>query len=410
MLTEEQSKALRDIKGGKNVLVTGGAGVGKSFLIRKVIEENPLIHVTASTGIAAVNVGGKTIHSFAGIGRGEEDADELYQNVKKYRRIFEKIKYAKSLVIDEISMLDGELFDKIDYVFSKIRGKSAAFGGMQVVLFGDFLQLPPVEKDGEKKQYVFQSAAFNYGKFKIHYLKQIHRQKDEKFSSSLNKIRMGEVTDEVISFFEPRIGVEPAPDKVVINLFSHNWKVDQVNKEKLKSLPGKPMKYMWQAKGDPSALKGLENNCPALEFLELKEGATVLCLANIDVDSGICNGSVGKLVRFEAGQPVVRFNNGVEMIVPRNRWEVKEIKNGKRVTTAYIEQYPLKLGWAISIHKSQGQTLDSARMDLSKCFAPGQVYTALSRVRSIDGLYIDAIDWSGCKADPICVEFYKNLK
>jgi ATP-dependent DNA helicase PIF1 len=409
-LNSGQLKALDLIKKGYNVFLTGAAGVGKSHLVRHIIDNFEGFHITSSTGISAVNIGGKTIHSWASLGFAEGTKEQLWGVISKRKHAVIKIRRCRKLIIDEISMIDGELFNKLDYILKKAKNNNRPFGGIQVVLVGDGLQLPFIQKQGESKHFFFESDAYKNGSFRGVELKEVVRQSNKEFINALHEIRMGEHGLSTIKLINSRIGKLPEKNIRAVHLMTHNAQVDRINLEELKKIKTSSAHYSWSTEGEDAAIKILEKGCPATKDLELKVGAQVICVYNLYPDKEIVNGSVGVVSNLTASPwPIVRFNNGEEQIIKPATWEIKEFRGDKLQTIATLEQVPLKLGWAQSVHRSQGSTLDHAIVNLKNCFETGQAYTALSRVKSLDGLYLEAIDWGKVIAHPKAVEFYKKI-
>eukprot|EP00736_Rhodelphis_marinus_P011443 Rmarinus@m.23237 len=429
MLNEDQ-KLVRDIiLSGQNVLITGNAGTGKTFLLRCVLSRlrSSDTVVTASTGIAAVAVGGRTVHSFAGIRFGNSDKERLADEVKKNKRARQRWMFARVLVIDEISMISGELFDKLEYIARVIRGSGEPFGGLQLVLCGDFLQLPPVAKGGEHVSFCFQASSWDSCRIKVANLTKVFRQRDSAFVDVLNELRMGvcseksvEVLQKCVSDTHERAkassdlsGVEALRPTV---LYPHNVDVNAENNEEMRRLPGEPRLFVAR---DFGSEVDLIKNCQAVARLELKVGAQVMFLKN-KPDSGIVNGSRGVVVSFDLppkantvqGQadpmvmyPIVQFRSGERHLVSPETWEVE---SGGKVVASRV-QVPLKLAWALSIHKSQGMTLDRVRLSLRNVFEYGQAYVALSRVTDLSGLDLLDFDPVVVQAFPDVVHYYNSL-
>jgi ATP-dependent DNA helicase PIF1 len=403
MLSIEQENALKAIKEHKNVFISGNAGTGKSFLLKHIKETIPNIHITASTGIAAVNVGGQTLHSWSGIRLGNIPANKLMFS----RKVISRIKLAKILAIDEISMISAEVLDLVNDVTKLIRKSDKAFGGIQVIFFGDFFQLPPVQGD-----FCFNSQTWTDLKMTSIILKKVFRQSDEIFVNMLNHIRYANLTPEDISLLTDRVKCKCSDVIQPTRLVSHNEQADRINKAELDKIDSKVYTFKAKYRGtDQLKIEFLKKNCVAYDILDLKIGSSVMMIRNTYAEQGIINGSVG-IVKDISVFPVVLFENGVELNIISEVWELKIYDDmlGKLVTEASIEQIPLIFSWAITIHKSQGMTLGKIRCDLSEVFTYGQSYVALSRVKSLDGLYIDDIDFHKIRTSEMIVSFYENLE
>lgn len=415
LLSEEQKQVILAIEEGKSLFVTGGAGTGKSFLLN-FLRNNYSSHgfaVTASTGIAAVNISGSTIHSWAGIGLGNLPPSQILNNLfgNKGAKARHRILKTKTLAIDEISMISGEVFDLLNCVFQEIRQNKAPFGGMQILLFGDFLQLPPVFRNQDQGQFCFESASWHELNPEIFVLEEIQRQKDQKFVKILNNLRFGKVSFDDRDALKERVGA--VDDNHFISatiLTSHNSISDKINREKLQFIAEKSFEFDAEFFGEQSKIELLRKNCIASEKLVLKLGAQVMMTKNTYQKDGIINGSLGKIVDFspKKNYPIVEFKNGKIITIKPEEWVIERFDEGKRqlVVDASMKQIPLILAWAITIHKSQGLTLDKISCDLSRIFAKGQAYVALSRARSLDSVFIQSIDFDRIEADEKALEFY----
>jgi len=418
----------------RNILLTGGAGVGKSYNLRKVLEwaddNNLNVARTAMTGMASLQFDfGETIHRCTGIGVNTKKK-QLKNIVNSYKFRNEKrweIKAIELLIIDEVSMLRSDAFELLDALFQYVIGNSKPFGGVQVIFSGDFMQLPPIVKPYEKKEmsrpWVFQSPVFQELDFKIIYLKEIKRQDDEKFCLALNMVRAGAINDAVDEYFfntykhEFPDGVEP------VNLLSTNNEVNTFNNKYLEKIGSKLETYQAKITGINQKYKDqIVRDCNAMETLEIKVGAQVMVLVN-DVNYRYVNGSMGeylglteteiKIGMFKETVEAMRirlFDSDEIVSIPINVWKIEKKENDKTRILASFKQFPIKLGWAITVHKSQGMTLDYLQVDLTRCFAEGMAYVALSRARNYEGLKI--VNWrrNAIRCNKDAFEFYMGLK
>lgn len=423
----------------KNVFLTGSAGVGKSFLLNAILRalrgyRHIRHYVTASTGVAAVPLQGTTLHSFAGVGMGEGSFEELLQGVRAKRSACERWNNCDVLVVDEVSMVPGPLWEKLDKIARAIRGKpTLPFGGIQLVLCGDFLQLPPVTRSKESLvPFAFETDAWRQAALQVFTLTEPYRQRDIEFVSMLNAIRCNDdarMTAIVESLNSACVGRESnAADSIKpTKLYPHRHNTDQENQIRLAALPGEVHAYDAVDQGEQPFLDMLTKNCIAPARIELKEGAQVLLTWNLDLARGLCNGSRGCVVGFSVpppdeapeigapliqaagvAYPVVLFANGErELITPRT-WEIK--KPGMRsVTVASRTQISLITAWAMTIHKCQGMTIPCVDIDPGLIFECGQAYVALSRVCSLEGLrFLAPLRRAVIRADPRAVEYYKH--
>lgn len=415
-LSEEQERVVRAAEEGINLLITGSAGTGKSTLLRAMRERfgTKEFPITASTGIAAVNVGGMTIHSWAGLGMGDEKPKRIAGRIcQQEGKPYYRIKTAKRLALDEVSMISGKLLGTIDAVFRFVRKDPRPFGGIQMIFFGDFLQLPPVIKSPEEEshgRFAFQSIAWGSANIRTVMLTKVFRQADEEFSGALNDIRIGLHSDRAMKALRARykpVDANPEIEPVIVH--THNQDVDGINAGRLMCLEGEPQRYQARDTGsNAGALMALQKNCLAPETLELKVGAQVMLLWNLDPSIGLANGSIGKVVKFDGYRnlPTVRFASGAEVEIEDETWDIKSDDK----VLASRTQLPLRLAYAITAHKSQGMTLDKIRVHLGKCFEYGQAYVALSRARTAEGLFIEDGGRNSIKAHPDAVRFYESAQ
>lgn len=471
MLSEEQLEIFNSYKNGENLFITGPGGCGKSYLIKHIvkdaIEEGTLFSVTALTGCAAILLGSKakTIHSWAGIGLAKGDDNVIATRIALNNYKKRNWKKTDLLIIDEVSMMSLRLFNLLDTIGKKIRKNAMPFGGIQVIFCGDFYQLSPVGNRGDPDsfKFCFESDLWNETFDSQYILDKTYRQSDEVYIEILNQIREGNLQPYYYNILKKRVAVKPPYSGIrPVILYPTKRNVESLNYEKMCQLNGDSVsyKYMIELQGslpiksspgfktnmktdiiDKEGIltilesmekngltqqynKGVSKDAPkipdtktilnVINFLsknsyfshisEYKIGSQVMCIANIDIENGIYNGSVGIITGFDKECVKVRFNNNVEQNIGYYSW------SSDMLPGVGFKQIPLILAWAVTIHKSQGATLDCAEIDVgSSVFAEGQTYVALSRVKSLDGLYLKSLDKNKIKVNPKVVEFYKKF-
>ncbi|MBU1046523.1 helix-turn-helix domain-containing protein [Patescibacteria group bacterium] len=405
----KQSEALEILKMGKNVFLTGPAGSGKTYLLNQYINflksKSIPVGVTASTGIAATHMNGVTIHSWSGLGIKDRlsalDVESLLEKAYLKRRF----KYAQVLIIDEISMLHSFQLDAIDIICRAFKHNDEPFGGMQIILCGDFFQLPPINRMGGETNFAYKSNIWTNMNLNICYLEEQYRQEEgNSLLKILNEIRdngVGEQTWELLKTRQQYEEFKFTPTK----LYTHNRDVDSLNFQELSKIDSHPSIYRMKDTGARKLVDSLKKSCLAHEELHLKIGAVVMFIKN-NFEKGYVNGTLGTVIDFNEGKPVVETYSGKEILVEDESWHIEE--EGKQ--KARITQIPLRLAWAITIHKSQGMSLDMAEIDLSKSFVAGMGYVALSRVRSLEGLYLKGINNTALMVNDEILEFDLELK
>lgn len=444
-LNDEQLRAFNLCVVDKtNVFITSAAGCGKSFIIKRVYEtlrrtlvpgsdivsKNPcLIGLTSTTGVSAQVIGGVTLHSFLGIGIGGSYAT-LLNKIMKNSATRKRWRELHTLIIDEISMISPDLFETLEALARNVRGNNKPFGGIQLILTGDFMQLPPVEKI-KGREFVFKSPVWKTCVTRVVVLKKIMRQRDADFISALANIRMGDITDECrkligsreikytppeshdtkseacdVSDVEVITPGEVKPKVIPTKLYPVNSKVDACNEKYYNKLPGEEhvynINFEWQLKLSSYDREKLESTTRYPGVLKLKVGAQVMHLANIGV---LVNGSRGVVTEFVNGFPKVKFHSGVERVITPTSLDVE--REGEKIMS--YKQIPLKLAWAATIHKTQGCTLDLVCVNFKQTFEYGQFYVALSRCSDLRGLYVKNLDWNLVKVHPDCLAYYKSL-
>ena len=453
-----QSSALDILKTGQNVFLTGSAGSGKTYTLNQYIDylraRRVPVAVTASTGIAATHMNGTTIHSWSGIGIKDELTDRDLSNLSRKQFLADRLKDTAVLIIDEISMLHAKQINLVSQVLKHVRKNDKAFGGIQVVVAGDFFQLPPIGSKGEsnREKFAFMSEAWLEAKFHICYLSEQHRQVSEVANGGLdlddilNQIRRQEVTFEAIAALEATF--DQNVDIKRTRLYTHNLNVNSINDKELAALDGEMMRFTATSTGDSKLVETLKKTVRTQDDLVLKVGAKVMFIKN-NTELGVSNGTMGELIGFAAVKinddkdnsddlieddsestendadknikgkgkkttkdkdkpkvkkpstqkmPVVRLNSGREVIAEPEEWIIED-ETGD--VLASYEQVPLCLAWAITIHKSQGMTLDAAEIDLSRTFELGQGYVALSRLKSLAGLQLLGMNDMSLQLDPL---------
>lgn len=405
-ITEEQSKVLNAVLSGKNVFFTGSAGTGKSFLLKKIIAALPpdVTMATASTGVAACHIGGITLHQFAGIGLGTANLDRCFQMASRNSAAISWRK-TKHLIIDEISMVDGDYFDKIEAVARHIRRNERPFGGIQLILCGDFFQLPPVSKENKAK-FCFQSNAWKKCVHFNYELQTVHRQTDPEFIKILNNIRIGRVTDDTAEKLKATAKQKIESNGILATrLCSHVNEAEEINQFQLDELKDESKTYMAQD-SDSAMTATLNQQLAVPDKLVLKIGAQVMLLKNINVANGLVNGARGVVIKFVENIPVVQFKSGVQYHAKLEKWNLKTSTG----SIVHRIQVPLKLAWAFSIHKSQGLTLDCVEMCLARVFDAGQSYVALSRAQSLQSLRVLDFNKQQVWAHSDVLLFYKKFR
>jgi ATP-dependent DNA helicase PIF1 len=445
VLSADQLRAFELYKSGKNVFITGAGGSGKSYLIKHIyedaIERNKKIFVTALTGTAAILLSANgfpasTLHSWARLGLANGTVDELVHRLQK--NTYPRMRWMETqiLVVDEVSMLSTRLFETFEKVARIIRreknkGQELPFGGIQIIFTGDFYQLPPVITATEKKKYgqfCFESEKWEelFGDNQV-ILNKMFRQREVEYVNILNQIREGHIRKETVQILNQHVNKQYSSSLVIMptKLYPLKKQVAEINQRKLAEINEEPVMYglKYGTDGEASELTDrlvihstkeeieyehifLKNNVRCEERLILKKGASVMCIVN-GLIGGICNGSQGVIIDFDkpTKYPIVHFNNGKIMTIPPYRWK------SDAISRVYVEQIPLILAWALTIHKSQGASLDCAEIDVgSGIFECGQTYVALSRVRTMDGLYLTAFDPSAIIVSRKVRIFYDELK
>ncbi len=428
------------MKTGLNIYLTGSAGSGKTHTLREYIKwldaHDIPVAITASTGIAATHMNGQTIHGWSGIGIREELTERDLDLLEQKQYLWKRFEKARVLIIDEVSMLHAHRLDMVERVCRRFKRNDLPFGGLQVILSGDFFQLPPVNKSESRKfkvesqpepqgelvfdydsgeqiiepeipesDMVIHSRAWKMMKPAVCYLTEQHRQEDQNFLEILNAMRSNSIEDSHTALIKGRLNASVSA-VLPTKLYTHNVDVDAINLGELGRLQTEEKVFVMSGKGNDLIVEALKKSTLAHPELKLKEGAEVMFVKN-NYEEGYVNGTRGIVRGFDSrGEPIVEiFSSGKRLTVAAAEWQVEE--NGK--VRASITQYPLRLAWAITIHKSQGMSLDSAEIDLSKTFAYGMGYVALSRVRTLSGIRLVGFDEKALAMDPTVLALDENL-
>ncbi len=407
-----QSQALKILKSGQNIFLTGSAGTGKTFLLNEFIEylrkENIKVSVTASTGIAATHLDGITIHSWSGMGIASKLTDKQIKSLLRKEELRKRIKEAEILIIDEISMLDAARLDLLDQICKAAKEPFLSFGGLQIIMCGDFFQLPPVNAGGrEGVEFAYKSLAWEQADVKVCYLNKKHRQQDDlEFVNILDSIRENEAGEDILNKLKIRLKKQINCSIKPTKLYTHNLDVDAINGFELSKIQEKEKIFDMSSDGLSVIVASLKKNCLAPEELKLKIGAVVMFVKN-NFRKGYVNGTLGEIIGFdEDNLPIVKTKLGREIVAEQTSWGIEQ----KGQVVASISQIPLRLAWAITVHKSQGMSLDAAEIDLSKSFERGMGYVALSRVRQLDGIKLMGINQMALRVNEQIVEKDKEFK
>lgn len=408
----QQETALSLLKSGRNIFLTGSAGTGKTYVLNQYIkylkERKIPVAVTASTGIAATHMNGQTIHSWCGMGVKDNIHQVDLRKLAEKKYIQKNVSNAKVLIIDEISMLHKNQLQMVDEILTHLKSSFESFGGLQVVLSGDFFQLPPVTKNEEtnREKFAFMSKSWVDAQLTVCYLTEQFRQTDNELNEVLNEIRKNEVSPESMAILDEAVYNKFKEEPT--RLYSHNYDVDLVNLQEIETIAGEEEVFVAVTKGNQGLKDMLQKSVLAPETLILKENARVMFVKN-NYEKGYMNGTLASVTGFDpdTGHPLVKLSSGKELIAEPEVWSVED-ESGK--TLASFTQIPLRLAWAITVHKSQGMTLEAAEIDLTKTFETGQGYVALSRLKDINGLRLLGYNEIALQVDGLALKADKRFQ
>ena len=405
----KQETALKLLKAGENVFLTGSAGAGKTYTLNQYINylkaRKVPVAITASTGIAATHMNGMTIHTWAGIGIKDSLSDDDLKRMKERKYLKEHLENAQVLIIDEISMLHAKQLNLVNQVLKYFKESEEPFGGIQVIVAGDFFQLPPVGKKEElnRDKFCFMSEAWVEAKFRVCYLTEQHRQGNDYLNDILNAIRSQSITQQHLQALEQTRTQDIG--ETFTRLYTHNMDVDSINFQHLNAIEQQGHEFMAVCDGNDKLIETLKSSVRAPEALTLKKNAKVMFVKN-NFDMGYINGSLGEVIGFEEDDdhgilPKVKLTDGTVLLVEPETWSVD---NDAGKSIASLQQIPLRLAWAITIHKSQGMTLEAAEINLSHTFEKGQGYVALSRLKSLQGLKLLGFNMQALELDSLAIK------
>lgn len=408
-----QKTALKILKSGDNVFLTGSAGTGKTHILNEFVlylkSRKILPTIVAPTGIAASHLNGQTIHSYFSLGIRDEIDDAFISHLLEKKYLQTRFKKLKILIIDEISMVSPNIFSCIDKILQAFKHNYEPFGGIQVVLSGDFFQLPPISRNNDGKRFAWQSPSWKELDLQTCYLQKKFRQDDNELIFVLDEIRSGQVSQKSYDILNSRLQKDLDIDFTPTKLYTHNMDVDRINNDELRNINEEENVFKYESEGSKTNIEKLFKSALVKEELILKKDAVVMFIKN-NPEKYYINGTTGVVIGFSKDEfklPIVKLSSGYVIKVEYEDWM---IENDKGKVQAKISQIPLKLAWAITIHKSQGMTLDAAQMDLSKTFEVGQGYVALSRIKNIAGLKLMGFNDNALRVDALILSIDPRIK
>lgn len=410
-LNQEQQTALENMGGDSNFFLTGRAGSGKSFLLKEFLRgvDDRSFPVLASTGAAAVLIGGRTFHSFFGLGILEGGPEATIERALKDRRLAKRLKKIKGFVLDEISMIPGQVLETAERIASLVRGDLSPWGGLQVIAVGDFAQLPPVNKGfgrAAERDWAFLNSVWGKSNFQTLHLNEMMRSgTDQEFCDVLNDVRLGVVSEKVKNLLDWKTRHLEDDDFEGTVLFSRKVDVERINQSKLALIKSPSKTFSTEYSGADRFILTLKKQAPIVEQLELKKGALVMCRQN-DAKGRYVNGSLGHVDTMDCDGIGVRLLGGNYVEIEKAKFTMMDAEGNE---VAVAKNFPLSLAYALTIHKAQGATLDRATVSLKQLWEPGQAYVALSRLKNSDGLVVDSWDKESIFADATVVKFHESI-
>ncbi|MGE0764206.1 MAG: DEAD/DEAH box helicase [Bdellovibrionales bacterium] len=401
-LNSDQTAALKLLNGADNIFITGAAGSGKSFLLRHFLSGTK-IPILASTGAAAILVGGRTFHSFFGLGIMEGGLTATVDRALKNKRLVSRLKKTSTVVIDEISMIAGPTLRAAETIAREVRGKPAAWGGIRVIAVGDFAQLPPVNPHSRLKEWAFLDESWQRSFFQAAHLQQPMRATDPEFLKILNHVRLGVANKQVVDFLNSRN--QKPPEGEVTRLFPHRQSVEQYNLEWLEKINQPLHSFETTYTGTDRDIENFRKHSPLADVIQLKVDALIMLRQN-DVEGRYVNGSLGRVQKISNSELIIELLNGRRVTVEKANFTLLDAE-GRPVVSA--SNFPVSLAWAMTIHKAQGTTLDRVQVDLRRIWEPGQAYVALSRARGPEGLFVEGWSPQAIMADPLVQKFHSSL-
>lgn len=403
-LTYEQNKALHFLKGDRNVFLTGAAGSGKSFVLREYTKSND-IPVLASTGAAAILVGGCTFHSYFGLGIMEGGPQATLERAQKNKRLTKRLKKNSTVIIDEISMISGVMLNTAEQIARDARGSDLPWGGMRIIVVGDFAQLPPVSQNQRQKDWAFQNTVWQNSDFQPIVLQKVMRTENTRYLDVLNSLRIGRCDENVKEFLNSCKSAPESEEEGHTRLFPRRDSVENYNLEKLKLNPNPLHTFATTYDGAARDIENFKKNSPIADTIQIKLGALVMLRQN-DPERRWANGSLGHIKKIANEYLEIKLLTGKVVDVPMQEFTLLDAEMNPVVVAV---NFPISLAWAMTIHKAQGVTVDRLSVDLRNLWEPGQAYVALSRVRDPEELFIEGWNAKSIFADAQVEKFHQQL-